>query len=61
MEIEATYICAYCFQVNDITVDGSGGLRQEYIEDCQVCCKPNNLIIVIDDEMTTADVRAEAA
>lgn len=61
MEIEASYVCAYCFQVNEITVDGSGGLRQKYIEDCQVCCKPNNLIIVIDDEMTNADIHAEVA
>jgi len=24
-------------------VDGSAGTRQRYVEDCQICCKPNVL------------------
>jgi hypothetical protein len=39
----ARYQCAGCGELNDITVDPSGGTRQEYVEDCQVCCKPNLL------------------
>jgi hypothetical protein len=31
-------------------VDESGGGRQKYIEDCQVCCKPNVLAIRWDGE-----------
>ena len=28
---------------HDTTVDESAGSRQSYVEDCQVCCKPNVL------------------
>lgn len=59
MEIEATFICVYCMQVNEVVVDASGGPHQEYIEDCQVCCRPNNLIITVDEEMHEAFIEAE--
>ena len=40
MEIVTTYQCQYCFQVNETTVDASGGMEQEYVEgqgdDCVV-------------------------
>jgi hypothetical protein len=43
-EVQPTrYQCAGCGQWNETTVDPSGGRRQEYVEDCQVCCKPNLL------------------
>ncbi len=61
MEIETTYMCAYCFQMNAITVDSTGGQRQEYIEDCQVCCKPNNLTIALSEDLLSAEVYAEVA
>ena len=61
MEIEATYICAYCLQQNSIVIDSSGGKTQEYVEDCQICCKPNTLKIQIDDHLTSAQVYAEMA
>ncbi|HCV44172.1 MAG TPA: CPXCG motif-containing cysteine-rich protein, partial [Bacteroidetes bacterium] len=59
MEIETTFMCAYCLQVNEIVVDASGGLNQEYIEDCQVCCRPNKLVISVDEELREASVDVE--
>ena len=35
----ATIQCPYCGEEIDITVDTSVA-EQNYIEDCQVCCKP---------------------
>jgi hypothetical protein len=61
MEIETTFMCAYCLQVNEIVVDASGGLNQEYIEDCQVCCRPNKLVISVDEELREASVDVEQA
>ena len=61
MEIEAIFICAYCLQVNNIIVDGTGGPKQEYIEDCQVCCRPNDLRIIVDEEMKSAEIYVEIA
>jgi hypothetical protein len=40
--------CAGCGEWNSVTVDTSAGDRQSYIEDCQVCCKPNLLHIEYD-------------
>ena len=39
------YVCAGCGEWNETSVDESAGSRQGYIEDCQVCCKPNLLRI----------------
>lgn len=32
--------CPYCGEVVEITLDASGGASQEYVEDCEVCCRP---------------------
>lgn len=42
------YQCAGCGQWNETNVDESSGSRQTYVEDCQVCCKPNVLRTEID-------------
>lgn len=59
MEIEATFVCLYCFQVNATVVDASEGLRQEYVEDCQVCCRPNLLRVTVDASLREAAIEAE--
>ncbi|MGB8579687.1 MAG: CPXCG motif-containing cysteine-rich protein [Candidatus Sulfotelmatobacter sp.] len=41
--MEAGFQCAGCGQWNITAVDESAGHRQNYVEDCQVCCKPNVL------------------
>jgi ABC-type glutathione transport system ATPase component len=60
MEIDCTFTCVYCFQLNETIVDISGGTRQKYVEDCQICCRPNLLFIVIDEELRNAEITAEA-
>lgn len=61
MEIEAWYTCIYCFQQNDVLVDVSGGTTQVYVEDCQVCCRPNRLRITVQPETGEAHIEAEEA
>ena len=46
--MEAGFQCASCGQWNVTSVDESAGRRQSYVEDCQVCCKPNLLRIEYD-------------
>ncbi len=41
----AGFQCAGCGEWNETAVDESGGNHQNYVEDCQVCCKPNDLNI----------------
>ena len=40
LETEATVLCPYCGEINEIGLDPGGGRHQEYVEDCQVCCRP---------------------
>jgi hypothetical protein len=53
------YICAGCGEWNESTVDESAGSRQSYIEDCQVCCKPNVLHVEYDRGNGAFMIRAE--
>ncbi|MEB3225897.1 MAG: CPXCG motif-containing cysteine-rich protein [Synechococcus sp.] len=50
MENTAEYFCAYCGEGSITFIDLSEGFTQSYIEDCQVCCRPNRLFITVDEE-----------
>ena len=43
-----TFRCAWCFEMNEIFIDLSAGGDQVYVEDCQVCCRPNTIHVHID-------------
>lgn len=45
-----TYECAFCGEENEILVDVSGGRRQSFTEDCVVCCRPNLITLVVDED-----------
>jgi hypothetical protein len=46
--MEPGFQCAGCGEWNSTAVDESAGRWQSYIEDCQVCCKPNVLRVEYD-------------
>jgi hypothetical protein len=47
-DTEAEVRCPYCGEVNEITLDPGSGSEQEYVEDCQVCCRPWRVAIHYD-------------
>lgn len=47
---EATYVCDSCGEEIVVPVDISAGARQDYVEDCPVCCHPMTLHVEIDPE-----------
>jgi hypothetical protein len=53
------YVCAGCGEWNETTVDESAGTRQSYVEDCQVCCKPNVLRVTWDGAAAEFAVEAQ--
>jgi len=57
--MDSGYACAGCGEWNETSVDESAGRRQEYVEDCQVCCKPNLLRINWDDGTARFLIEAE--
>lgn len=48
--VESTRVqCPYCWERFEILVDCSVE-SQEYIEDCEVCCRPIQFEVEIDDD-----------
>lgn len=39
-DTEAVVHCPYCGEELEIGLDPGSGATQEYVEDCQVCCRP---------------------
>ena len=39
-DTEAIVECPHCGESNEIALDPGSGSSQEYVEDCQVCCRP---------------------
>jgi hypothetical protein len=50
MRDDARYVCQGCGEEIIVPLDLSQGPRQEYVEDCPVCCRPNVLRVEIDDD-----------
>jgi len=40
--------CPYCGERIEVVIDDCGE-SQQYIEDCQVCCRPINFYITLDE------------
>jgi hypothetical protein len=57
-ETGARVRCPYCGEINEIALDPGSGNEQEYVEDCQVCCRPWQVVVrYLPDG--TADVSAQ--
>jgi hypothetical protein len=50
MQDESSYICDACGEEIVVPVDLSQGARQEYVEDCPVCCGANVIHVELDDD-----------
>jgi transcription elongation factor Elf1 len=59
MQTTAEFYCAFCGEENTTFIDVSQGSQQKYIEDCQVCCRPNILYVRIDEESLDIEIDTE--
>lgn len=59
MQDEASYICQSCGEEIVVPLDLSAGARQDYVEDCPVCCHPHVVHVELDED-GAATVWAEA-
>jgi len=48
LDEDAHVFCPYCGEGVDIVVDPAGGGVQEYVEDCEVCCRPWAVRVTLD-------------
>ncbi len=40
LEQHEDFLCPYCGETNKLFVDVAGGVTQEFVVDCEVCCAP---------------------
>jgi hypothetical protein len=59
-DTQAAVVCPFCHQRCRILLDPGSGPEQEYIEDCEVCCRPWNVHVRYRDD-GCADVLIEPA
>ena len=57
-DTEAGVTCPHCGASVSLTLDPAGGQVQEYVEDCEVCCRPWKVLIHYDGS-GAADVQLE--
>jgi hypothetical protein len=50
LDTEAEDTCPYCGEQLTLALDPDGGVAQEYVEDCPVCCRPWRVQVSYDDE-----------
>jgi hypothetical protein len=50
---DLVWTCQYCGVHNVVWVDLTAGYKQDFYEDCRICCRPNHIIITIDAEEST--------
>jgi len=58
--LNSSYItCPYCGETIEVLIDYSLQ-RQEYVEDCEVCCRPITMkVIVAEREAVQVEARQE--
>jgi len=52
------YACASCGEINETLVDPIAGLKQSYVEDCAVCCRPNVLHVLVEPSSGSVVIEA---
>ena len=60
VDTEAEVQCPYCGEIVLITLDPDGGSVSEYVEDCEVCCRPWQVFVAYAAD-GTAEVAVEVA
>ncbi len=50
VEDEIIWSCQYCGTHNIVRVDFTMNGKQDFVEDCRICCRPNRIIITVDRE-----------
>jgi Cysteine-rich CPXCG len=42
------WICQYCGTENEVWVDLTIPDKQDFVEDCRICCRPNRILVTRD-------------
>jgi hypothetical protein len=58
LELFVDVACPYCGELITTRLDLSAG-SQSYVEDCQVCCQPMQMAVIVDEAGVLERVTAE--
>lgn len=47
---EIVWVCQYCSAHNTVDVDFTISGKQDFEENCRICCRPNRIIITFDED-----------
>ncbi len=50
LESDQELNCPYCGEVISLRVDSTGGRRQFFVTDCEVCCRPIDIEIEVESD-----------
>ena len=50
LENDQEFNCPYCGEVITLRVDQTGGSRQFFVTDCEVCCRPIDVDLDIESD-----------
>ena len=50
LENDQEFNCPYCGEAISLRVDQTGGSRQFFVTDCEVCCRPMEVEIDIESD-----------
>ncbi len=50
LESDQELNCPYCAEVISLRVDSTGGKRQFFVTDCEVCCRPIDIEIEVESD-----------
>ena len=57
MEQEHFFQCPYCWEEISMLLEPSN-TEQQYIEDCEVCCRPIQIEFIFDKELQSFSARS---
>ncbi len=53
IEQDYSFSCPYCGVELSVRLDASGGRRQQFVQDCETCCKPIQIEVRFDGKEVT--------
>jgi len=57
--VEVAVQCPYCWEEITLLIDASIEM-QEYVEDCEVCCRPIDFVVEVDEQgLAKVDARLQ--
>ena len=59
IELEEIYHCPHCGSPNFLMIDYSGGNKQEFVNDCEICCKQILINITVEENIVCINVKKE--